>query len=307
MNGLEQMFGQGSIIGSQLGLQAFNQQQDLGAMQGAGELQKLFQAEQMNPLKLRQQSLDNQTAQAQLPGVQAQSELLGQNARVGRETIDDQIKAKKSGFNRQMSDDERKMADNLAQQLARSNDPALKKIGLQMIADSEPVVANKLTTGYASDRDERKIRLQGQVQHGLLDAQIKAGRFDRSSGSGNGLTGNLATDVEQILSKQKKASEKHNTLIDASNRAAGAGNLELAAQFMARAEALRPQALAELRAVAAPNKAALGELGIQATPDINIAPAQQTNAPKQQMFAKNPKTGERIMSTDGGKTWQKAP
>jgi hypothetical protein len=143
MGGLEQVFGQGSIIGQQLGLQAFNQQQDQEAMQGAGELQKLFQAEQMNPLKLQQQSLDNQTAQAQLPGHQAQSRSLQQTADFGEATLPRKIKATNSGFDQEIDDDGLKMMENLAQRLLWSKDPKEQALGRQMIADSKEVYADK--------------------------------------------------------------------------------------------------------------------------------------------------------------------
>lgn len=162
MNGLEQFFGhKGSIIGQQLGLQAFNQQQDLGAMQGAGELQKLFQAEQMNPLKLQEQTLRNQTEQAQLPGVQAQSELLGQNARIGRETLDNKISSTNSRFMQDMDDDQLKLMHNMAQRMAYDPNPEVRKAGVEMMEQHADVLKEKSKQKYVADRQLELERLRG--------------------------------------------------------------------------------------------------------------------------------------------------
>jgi hypothetical protein len=291
MGGLEQVFGQGSIIGQQLGLQAFNQQQDQEAMQGAGELQKLFQAEQMNPLKLQQQSLDNQTAQAQLPGHQAQSRSLQQTADFGEATLPRKIKATNSGFDQEIDDDGLKMMENLAQRLLWSKDPKEQALGRQMIADSKEVYADKLKTGYSSDRDERKIRLQGQVQHGLLDKQIAAGRFEKSDTNGG------AKSVHDMIASGKLSYEKAATMMQGSAamleiEAAAASDPQkqaeitqramqyraLADQFAQKAEALRGAGTANPRA----GTASVGGLGLPenaARPTAPFAPVPGASAP----------------------------
>jgi hypothetical protein len=291
MGGLEQVFGQGSIIGQQLGLQAFNQQQDNQALEGAGALQKMFQAEQMNPLKLAEQGHINSQYEATLPGHQANSDMLARKNRFEGETYDEAKAAKLSDWRKQVSDDERKMADNLAQQLARSSDPALKKLGQQMIADSEPVLANKFTTGYASDRDERKIRLQGQVQHGLLDKQIAAGRFEKSDTNGG------AKSVHDMIASGKLSYEKAATMMQGSAamleiEAAAASDPQkqteitqramqyraLADQFAQKAEALRGAGTANPRA----GTASVGGLGLPenaARPTAPFAPVPGASAP----------------------------
>lgn len=283
MNGLEQVFGRGSIIGQQLGLQAFNQQQDNQALEGAGALQKMFQAEQMNPLKLAEQGHINNQYEALLPGHQADSSMKVRKNSLEEEFMPQERVAKQSGYDTKLSEDQVSQIKNFAQKLAFHPDPKMRELGASILENDADVIRDKSKQKYMGDRQMELARLNGSIQGGLLDRQIAAGRFADHSGGGKGPTGDLVTDLTAELAKQKKASEKHNTLIDYSNRAANAGNLELAGELMRRAEALRPQALAELRAVAAPNKAALGELGIQATPDINIAPAQQTApaAPKQ--------------------------
>src|SRR5688572_24646376 len=129
MNGLEQVFGQGSIIGQQLGLQAFNQQQDNQALEGAGALQKMFQAEQMNPLKLAEQGHINSQYEATLPGHRAQSRLLGQSADFGEKTLTNKINSTNSRFLQDMDDDQLKSIQNMAQRMAQDPDPELRKVG----------------------------------------------------------------------------------------------------------------------------------------------------------------------------------
>lgn len=291
---LGQYFDNRSIIGQQLGLQAFNQQQDNEALQGATSLQQMFQNEQMNPLKVQQQSLDNQTAQAQLPGIQATSGMLQRKNSLEEEFMPQERVAKQSGYDTKLSEDQVSQIKNFAQKLAFHPDPKMRELGASILENDADVIRDKSKQKYMGDRQMELARLNGSIQGSLLDRQIAAGRFADHSGGGKGPTGDLAVDLEATLAKQKKASEKHNTLIDYSNRAANAGNLELAAAFMRRAEALRPQALAELRATPTPGKANLPALGVDANPDVNIAPPGATPAPS------GPKAPPQVGEVRGG-------
>lgn len=82
-------------------LQREKLQQDMAKQQQAMDLEK-----QLFPEKLRQQQLMNQTAEAQIPGIQAQSSIAGDNARFSAETIGKKIDTELSNLKGKIGENE---------------------------------------------------------------------------------------------------------------------------------------------------------------------------------------------------------
>ena len=75
----------------EIGLKQIGDQRAMAAAQLQELLQSTQQKGQMNPLLLKQQEIANQTQQAQIPGLQAQSSLAQDKAGISRSTIPQQL------------------------------------------------------------------------------------------------------------------------------------------------------------------------------------------------------------------------
>lgn len=286
---LGQMFGDNSILGGQLAMQQMDIGQQNQRLNQVGALQDLFQNEQMNPLKVDHQRLQNQGLEAGLPGITADSSRKQDAAEISRSTLPQQKSAELSKLSTQINDDQLKMLKNQAQRLAWSQNPQERALGESMLKMSEDVLREKEKQKYISDRSLQLENVRGANARGLMQMQIDAGRFTKS-GKGSALT------LEQALIKAKSAKERHQMLIDAAKVAEQEGNTAIAENYYERAEAVRPQAEAELQATPAPGKPALPALGVAINPNRPIAPPSkkepqaQTNIPAGavQMLQANP-------------------
>lgn len=306
---LARMFGGPSILGQQLGLQQFDQEQQTSQINNANTLQQMFQNHQMNPLKVDHQRLMNEQLPVQTEGMRIgnkqqqlkydeDSQLSASN--VANKLRGNEVDMEKHNLNMFMTQLERGMVDP---------NPRIRAMSKELYEQSGAFVKSQFDENVKTNGKIREIDATGRNQRQNTQMVIDAGGYQRGGAGSKGLSGDLATDVEAILSKQKKAHERYGTLNDAAMRAEIAGDMEAAANYRRRAEVLRPQAEAELRNSAAPGTADLQEMGINVNPNRNIAP-QNGNTPApaapqaKPITATHPQTGQRIMSTDGGKTWQ---
>lgn len=208
---------------------------------------KQMVAQQMDPLKIREQQLANDVS----------LQTLGRVTRENKEndfTSDARMQAelKKHLLNASQAD-----LDQVAQhgqRLAYSQNPKERAIGQALLLQSKEAI-----------QEREKIRLQGAQQQELMRMQIDAGRFKKTDKSG--------FSFEQSLSKFKKAHEQHQALVQQALMARREGNEPLAESYEARAEAIRPQAEAELRMLQQPGQVDLAATGgIAVTPQGSIAP-----------------------------------
>lgn len=138
------------------------------------------------------------------------------------------------------------------------------------------------TTKYKDEQDKLKnardvASIGPAAQVKIAQMNIDAGKFNAKNRAG-------AVSFEQDIFKLKKASEKFAALNDAAKAAEQAGNDALSIAYRARAEELRPQAMAELSNAGAPtvvqqpgqrpqlvNKAGQVELGGGNKPKLGTA------------------------------------
>lgn len=181
---LNAMFGNSSILGGQLAMQRqdrANMNSDINQM---GALQDLFHTEAMNPLKVQNQHLSNQRTQLELPGVEAESSLRQDKARVSRDTMDLQPKVARSELMKKITDNDVSHMKSLAQMLAYSPDPQLRKQGEEMMRMTEDVVKEREKQKYMMDRQVEIEQLRGKNALDLANVNNQAGRYATKGGKG---------------------------------------------------------------------------------------------------------------------------
>lgn len=189
---LAQLFGgDNSILAGQLGLEQLNRANTNSDINQAGALQDMFQSAQTNPLKVRQMELGNQTTEAQLPGITAQSGMLQDKAQISRGSVDLQGKAARSKLIQDMSDDDVKGIENLAQMLAYSPDPEMRAKGEAMMKMHKDVLKEREKARYAM---ERQLELEAVKGKNALDvANVSGGYKVAVKNAGGGGAGKPVT------------------------------------------------------------------------------------------------------------------
>jgi len=163
-------------------------------------------------------------------------------------------------------------------------------------------------TTATSDREARermtKLELDARASEGEKNraSEIVRARIAAASANRPGETERMIGVYERLRARDPKAADEYLGLVERFRGAGRAG-----AQNIAELKALQESLQAQMKNYALP----------QATRDAAAAQLKQVNdklgesaglgkAPAPALYANNPKTGERIMSTDGGQTWQPA-
>lgn len=265
---LNKMFGDFSMLPSQLGMQQWDQAQQNEQANYLGALQDLAFNEQMNPLKVTRAGLENQGLEAELPGKRASSSLLEDQANVSRNTLGLQLDARSRELLDSISDSEVKQIENMFQKMAYSNDPQQRMLGAQGLEFSKTVLQEKSKQKYMSDRQMELERLRGKNNKEVEQMRIDAGKYNKK--------GQLSMSIQDMLTSGKLNYEKAAVLL---NNAAVAAEMEgdaeraliyrnMASEYAAKNEAARAAAGAQPRA----GSADLERLDIPATPSRPTVP-----------------------------------
>lgn len=180
---LNQMFGKMSMLPAQLGMEQYGRAQRAQDQNYRAAVQDFDLNAQMNPLKVRQQEISNDTELAKLPGLQAQSELSQHKAQVSRNTLSEQEQAQRSKLISDMSDDDVKMLYNQAQQLAMSRNPQERLIGETLMAQHKDVIMERQKQKYMSDRRIAEEREAQKGREELERMRIEAGKYKKGQGT----------------------------------------------------------------------------------------------------------------------------
>lgn len=318
---LTQLFGDTSMLAPQLGLDQFNQAQNGEMLDQAKGLQDMFLNHEMNPLKVQQRQLENEQIPVQTQGFMFDNQRKELDNQFTRDTQAGKINA----TNLENSIAPEKVAQQKAMLQAeawlRDPNPAIRKLGEDIIQHSKPVLEDKYKEGYKADRQLGAIRETGAQQRQTEQMRIEAGKYKKSNTSGAGAS------LQDALTSGKLTYEKADTMI--SNHVALLGLKLQAAETPEEAAQLQQeisywtqygQQVAQKVLDAKGAASAAPRAGTPDLPALNVpanpsrpAPAisvpgaaSAAPAPAAPQYAKNPSTGERIMSTDGGKTWKKA-
>lgn len=205
------------------GLAAVRRQEAADAISLADSQRKYLQEMQMDPLRVKQQQTANDISLEQLA-----------SQRRGNREADFVSPVKMlsdyKGYLAKAGDDDIKLATQQAQQMAFSRDPAVAERGRALLGATKEFLLQKQKD--AADLD--KVRQQGADQRQLMQMQIDAGRFDKA--------GKYAMSLESRLRMAKNAKEKAEILEQGYQEAQAAGDGNLAAIYLMRAQEARQRA-----------------------------------------------------------------
>lgn len=268
-------------------------QQNEQDLQGS-VLKNMFDAAN-DPLRLRQAGLNADTTEAQLPGVQANSGMLQRKNSNEGILNNDALAQAKQEFMSKASDAHLKELFDKGQEMAYSLDPKMRMQGQQIMSMHKDMVKEREKQAAETARQLATTREAGSQARLTQQDAIDAGKFKKGN--------KLILTLDQAIDNSKSAKERHQKLIDAATQAEQEGEPDAAARYRARAEAIRPQAEAELLATPKPGTADLGALGVQANPNVNIAPTGKVDTsmfkaafggyePDKYEYRINPETGK---------------
>lgn len=236
------------------GLRAINQRQQADTIGLQESLRKQQYERAMDPMRLQQQQIANDQ------GLQTLGKLTRENKEADF-VSNAKMQADLLGHLVKASDSDLKMAVNKFQELAYHPDPKMRKIGEIGLLQSKEAVLQR----QKDAADVAKVGMQGRNAEKLMQMQIDAGRFKKND--------KLGASFEDRMSKFKKAHEQHQALVQAALMARQDGNEALAESYEARANAIRPQAEAELRMLQQPGQVDVPAVAnLPATPQGSIAP-----------------------------------
>ena len=221
-----------SQVGQQRRSNEINQQQALQSM--------LFEG-QDQPLKQRQLELQNQTAEAQLPGFAADSSLRQDKASLSRNTLPEQQRTLLSELAGKISKNDLDEAENAVKTALTHPSAKVREQANTMWQQLSHVREIKLK----ADEDMRRAMAVGaqniEGQRGLEQLRIDNGKY-KDKNAALGFWGNF--------NKLKSAKDKHAALMLEAVKEDQQGNTEGAGQLRQMAEEIRPQAEAEIGAKA---------------------------------------------------------
>lgn len=277
------------------------------------ELQvKNQQSQAMNPLLVEQQGLTNRGLEAGLPGIAANSSIAGTNAAKAAGTLSSDITAGNSKNQTEVVANNAKQQEVIGQAFGRlgaslKNVPdapgarmlhlqqALANMGLSqddpragdLLKSFSNIPSDKLPdalTAFGNDQLKQSreylqtkmtadahiagIDRQTAAQERIEQAKIAAGKYNKAS---------RIQTADQAIDNAKSARERYQKLVDAATQSKLDGDSESFDRYSARAEAVRPQAEAEI-ASQKPGGIDTGAVtGMPTNAGPSIAPRDGTN------------------------------
>ena len=272
---LEQLYGQGALAGYLGGQQidAARQSQNINQQTA---LQDMYWKDQMNPLEMEHKQSLTGLNKANTRSVDFKNDM---NDR----TKEEQYRAAITELSTKVSEDELKRAE--AQIKALMLDPATREQGYYLHQHFSEVVAARQKAEDAKELE----RLKQRGAQDLVQKQAEAGKFNRTK---------PAKSIEEEINAAKTARERHQKLIDAATRARLSGDIDAFEAYMVRAEAVRPQAEAEI-ATPKPGGVAIDSVapGLRTNPPPQIAPTGSDRVRKMVRDAAGLPTQQEVEST----------
>lgn len=254
---------------------AFAQAQDLirGGMQQneqdlqASQLANLFKA-QNDPQLLQAQGLENQFKQARIPGVQAESDMLGMNRDKQKALYDDSLQAARTKFLAEASEAHLSELEREAQRMAYSKDPTEAAQGEKLLTMHKDMIRERNKQDAQQKRQIELERLRGKNSQELMGMQIQAGRFDKAPAGGSGGGGTIEDQIKSGKLTYEKAAT---ALSGAAFLADLEGDSERANQYRAMADQYNQMFIAGKRAgvqAGAETKPDLSAFDIKTNPPV---------------------------------------
>jgi hypothetical protein len=289
---LNGIFGQFSMIPAQAALSQFQQATANNSQNMQQAQEDLRHSQVFNPLHEQGQDLSNQTTLAQLPGVQAQSQLLQNKASIDNSTLPQQLEAAKAKIATETDDNKVKlienhgqklsyfgavalanggsiplnlqaqMPDEVRQLLATRGAQATKAVGDAMLAGAAARQTQRERENMITSRDLGVAGIHAGSQERINTANIEAGKFRNHSDAYQEFKAETSKDLNAQAAVEDVKKER------ALQRAAGftQGSPEWK-QAMEEAQ-VRSQRADALRAQETANKAAAANTANQ--PKLNL-------------------------------------
>lgn len=270
---LNKIYGANSLMPGMFAMDRQEGAQRSQQINQASALQDYYQNEQMNPLRVRSQELANDTSLAQLPGFKADSSLKQDRAKISRDTLGLQLTAQQKKLLADASDDDVKLLENTAQQLAYSSDPQESAQGQKLLALHKAVIQEKSKQKYMSDRQLELEKLRGKDAIDLANVNNAAGRYKKGG----------ALSVSEQLRSGKLSYEKAAVLTNAmADEAEAKGDQEQALLYRNMANNYAQKHVESKQAGALVPRAGtpdLPGLNIPANPAVPVQPMQPASQP----------------------------
>jgi hypothetical protein len=239
-------FGQSQQL---LGLGMQQQEQELRSKQ----LANLFN-EQNNPLKVQEQQITNQTSQARLPGILAESESKARAEREANQLTPERMSAARAKFLEQASESDIAILESQARQMAMSSDPVKRKQGETLLGQ---------TKGMLEEKQKHAQRLAVIREQGAQTRQTNQERPQPAARGGamTGPDGKLSFEKAAVFYTQRAL------------EAAQSGDMEQAQAFKIMADQFNEKAVALRASAAGQGQAGKVDIGAMGGVPVRTAPA----------------------------------
>jgi hypothetical protein len=236
-------------------------------------LQDMFFKQQEQPLKMRQRQLENETTEAQIPGLQADSSRRQRDNQVRQGVpLAEEQRAAISKLLTGISDDDFKRMQNDIYQNMQHPDPARAADARKMYEFLPEIYKANQATDERMRREEALQSIKHRNDMELAGLNNEAGRYKSKKTAGDAVT-----TMDRIY-KLKKASEQVAAFIREATIARQDGNEELFNKYMELAKALEPAAIAEQNVLPKPGAVDVGRLGgspLPTNPTPSLLPPQR--------------------------------
>lgn len=175
-NTLDQLYSSnpGAFVQGQQFIQRGLQADDQRAR--AADLEYLFN-QQMNPLKVQNQQIQNDQGLAQLPGMRADSRLKQHKAEVSAYTLPLQKEAELKKLMNDSSSEDLRTTQQEFQRLAYSQNPKERAIGEAGLRMSGEIIKERAKQEVVNQGHREVANINGETQRAVTKMQIDAGRF----------------------------------------------------------------------------------------------------------------------------------
>lgn len=148
----------------------------------ASQIRNMFD-QQMNPERLRAQQLGNQTTEFQLPGIQANSEMMQRKNSNEGLLNDDSLKAAHQKFASAATQAHLDELEAKGQEMAFSDDPVIAAQGQKILLAHKDIVRDRAKQDEMAKRQVALEQVRGKNALELAGVNNAAGRFQKRGGA----------------------------------------------------------------------------------------------------------------------------
>lgn len=303
---LENIFGQSSMLPAAMAGQQFYEASQNNQINQDQALQDLFTQRQMDPLQIQGKQLANDTLQAQLPGVQAESSIRQNNAALNHRQLAGKMSAADLEQMDQMAGHLTNLGNyvkttgrlppgvQLPEELQNMLPDDMISFGNILYENSNAVRQERIKQQADTERQLAITRAQGANQLALDKSKFEHGAYLKSWSMG----------ISKKISLEGDPIKKYNLAVGAGKEASLIGDKETADYYYELANEIKPQAIAAYgaKARAKPGDADIDALGVQTVPDVDITPPSQKAKQEKTIARTGTHNGRKVIQYSDGST-----